>query len=74
MGARVGRLVGGWLGGWVAVVSTVGECFRACVRWSCYFLRYSILFSPLYLLACFGKVQIRTDASVCCCTAVAYGG
>ena len=24
--------------------------------------------------ACSGEVQVRTNASVCCCTAVAYGG
>ena len=32
----------------MAVISYVGECFRASGRWSCHFLWYSILFSLLY--------------------------
>ena len=42
----VGRLAGGWVGWWVAV----GECIRACERWSCYFLRYE---QQQYLVFCY---------------------
>ena len=69
----VGRLAGGWLGALVPVVSFVGECFRACWRLSCYFIWYSMyVFLSVILPTCSGEVRVRTNASVCYCTAVAW--
>ena len=59
------------------VVSFVGECFRACWRVSCYIIRYGMYwcaFLSAILPTCSGEVRVRTNASVCYCTAVAWVG
>ena len=57
------------------VVSFVGERFRACWRFSCYFIWYSMdAFPSATLPTCSGEVRVRTNASVCYYTAVGLVG
>ena len=59
-----------------AVVSCVGECFRACGRWSCYYClssNSSILVSPLYNRPALAKFEYETThpyAAVYSCSMV----
>ena len=67
VGGRVGRLVG-WRRSFCTWVSAFVPVEGGVV------IFFGTVFIVFAIPAYYGEVQVRTNASVCCCTAVAYGG